>query len=381
MGKIMEVRRTVRVPIERPNDATWKKLRDTSFMASRFGNRMLARQYAKKLGWTSVEGDLRGEYKDDNDKLGGEVRKAIQNETLWIWTRSGRNILAGRDRLARFSADRALRLPADPNNRGAIFLRTGDDYVIACAIEPKKVAERIRLRVWLQSTRIQKDSYIREAIERIWQGVWRPRTVALVFDQRKHSIDALISCLMPLHVAPTGERSATIGPILDGRLWLRFEHGPSVELTDCVREAEDKKQHFSGIQQRLRRRAGRHAGWRQGYRKKLRELGSFEDWSRNWMHQLSRRIVAACRTHGASSLSFIDLQGDLPWFRVREQCSYKGQEFGLVVSKAEAPDIKQPDGRRAGQAMIRRDDRKIKKARAGVRAIEELLADSATARK
>ncbi len=379
--------RVVRVPIERPDDETWKRLRALACQAARFGNRMLAGQYIARMS-RFPEG-LRKQldatlWADSNDELSGWVRGAMQQKCKAQWTRSGKDILAGRARLACFSADRALSISADlTNNRGVLYERDGESFVLACRFEPVEIRddtgklagrrEPIRLTADLKSNGARKDAFIREALELVWSGSTPPGVVTLRFDRQRRKLTALISYSRPAVDAGDEPRSAVLGPVDErGHLFLRVDNGETVDFSDPVRILREKKEHFAGLVQRLRHGAGRKGrkGRYYQYRRKLEEVGSFAEWSDGVIHQLSRAVITKCRDHHVGRLAVDDSNGgDLPWDRLKQRLQYKAEDMGIVFGAPLLTDATV----RARAAEVRKRSNTIRKARVGIAAARELI--------
>lgn len=382
--------RTIRLPLERPDDETWKLMRAVACKAARFGNLALADMYAAKVSGAKgkVLKQVTNEaFKRSNDELSGWVRGAMmQNRVRGYWRRSGRDVLAGRERLACFSADRALTISADQRgNKGALYEWDGDVPVLVCRFEPVQIRdddgvyqgkrEPTVLRVAIDSPGVRKDRYIREAIEMIWSGAWLPGTITFRFDRRRRKIDALVSCSMPDVPKTDTERGATLGPYKPetGELWLRFDddYGAAKNYAHRIHRMLHHKEHHMGIVRRLRRRMGRDNGRRQVYRRKLRELGDYADWARDRMHELSAEVVQACRHHGVSELRVAGLgEDDLPWHALAEQLAYKCDDGGIEIT---TPDAGQDATYRAKKAEISKRAKTLKRAKDGLAAAKELV--------
>lgn len=327
-------------------------------------------------------------YRRMNDELSGWVRGAmIQTRVRGYWRRAHKDVLAGRERLACFSADRSLVLAADQsNNLGALYERDGESFILSCRFEPVEIRdedgkltgrrEPVRLVIDLGSPGARKDQYIREAAEAIWSGTWKPGTITIRFDRMRHKLDALISCAKPSVPVADGVVGATLGPFVPetGELWLRYddEQGRPLNFAGRINQMRQMKLDHEGISARYQRRCfGSGRKRRQVYRRKLRRLGSFQTWSHGKMHQLSHEIVAALRLQGVTTLRVLGLGvEDLPWHELASQLSYKCEEVGI---RCELPSAKQDATYRAERAEVAKRSRRAKKAAGDLAAARELL--------
>ena len=381
------VSRTVRLPLKRPDDETWHTLRKTALQAARFGNGMLAAQYAAMRA--NLPKELRKQldaavWAEANDTLSGWVRGAVAQRVRGYWRRSAKDVLAGRERVACFSGDRALAITADlTNNRGVLYEREGEHFVLRCRFEPVKIPgggkrEPIDLIVDLDSPGARNDWHIREAVESIWSGAWSPGVVTIRFDRRRRKLDALVSYSRPASPMQQGGEGATLGPYNPetGELWLRFDNDRSaaINFADRVHRMLAMKEHYHGLTRRLRRSMGRGKGRRQAYRRKLEEMGSFSKWSKGVLHQWSRDVVAACAKHGVTELRVESLGvGDLPWHELGQQIAYKARDAGIEIA---VPAVVQDATHRAKKAELAKRTRRLKKAKDGLDATRELLGDA-----
>lgn len=385
------VSRTVRVPLVRPDDETWEHLRAIACKAARFGNLALADTYAALVNGISGEGlkkIQRAAFKRMNDELSGWVRGAMtQNRVKPYWTRSGKDVLAGRERLACFSGDRALIISADQrSNPGALYEWDGEDPILVCRFEPVQIRDEdgqflgnrdpTVLKVAINSTAAKKDWHIREAIESIWAGSWLPGTVTIRFNRRKRKVDAVISYTRPAPPELGDGTGASLGPFIPetGELWLRFDEEGirPLNFAHRINHMRQIKENHEGLTHRLRRKMGRAKGRRQVYRRKLEEIGNYSTWARGRMHELSREIVKALQVRGAVSLRVQQLgEGDLPWHTLKSDLKYKCEDAGIRI---EIPDVKQDATARAKKAEIQKRTRRLKKAKTGVAATRELIA-------
>lgn len=273
---MIEVQRTVQLPIEYPGDEVWAELRNLACEAAKYGNRVLAGQYSQKvgligdvlaeLGVEATPGEVSGAvervtYRYANDSLSGWTRNAMkQDRAKGYWSRSGKTVVRGTERLACYSADRALSICADQrNNRGALYEWDGEDPVLACRFRPAREFDPIRLTVALNSTRARKDRHIRERIDRIWSGEWTPGVIHFRFDRRRRKLFALISHTMEVPDADGEGPTAVLGPLTeDGQLWCRVgDRGDESDWSDRIRVLREKKEHFAEMVDRLRRGAAR----------------------------------------------------------------------------------------------------------------------------
>lgn len=384
------MQRTVRLPIQRPDDATWKLLRAVACKAARFGNLALADLYVAVVH--GKQGDAfraiqNAAYRRMNDELSGWVRGAmIQTRVRGYWRRAHKDVLAGRERLACFSADRSLVIAADQsNNLGALYDRDGESFVLSCRFEPVEIRdedgklagrrEPVRLVIDLNSPGARKDAFIREAVEAIWSGTWKPGTVTLRFDRMRHKLDALVSCAKPAVPFVEGAVGATLGPFIPetGELWLRYDdESRPLNFAGRINHMRSMKRDHDGIRARYGRRCfGSGRKRRQVYRRKLRNLGSFQTWSQGKMHQLSREIIAALQSQGVTTLRVLGLGvEDLPWHELGGQLKYKCEEAGI---RCEMPSVKQDATYRAEKAELSKRTRRAKKAAADLEAARELL--------
>lgn len=389
------LQRTVRVPLAQPDDETWRRLRTFAAKAAQFGNHMLADLYVAHVN--GVTGDAlkavrRTAYARMNEELSSWVRGAMtQNRVRGVWRRMGRNVLAGRARLACFSADRALTIEADQgSNPGALYERDGEDYVLVCRFAPVEMRdeagklvgrrEPIRLRLAHNRGAARRDAYLREAVEAIWSGAWSPGTLTIRFDMEEHTVDAVLSYSMPGAAAGGDGMGATLGPFKPetGELWLRFDRAgvPAVNFAHRIHHMQTRKATHAGTVHRLRRKMGGEKGGRRRYRKRLEEIKDFGTWAHGRMHELSSNIVKRLRADGVSELRVAALgEGDLPWYTLKQQLAYKCEAAGIRIA---VPDAAQEATHRAEKATQAKVARRLRKVRTGLAAARELLAAPAS---
>lgn len=379
--------RTVRMPLERPDDETWKRLRGLACEAAEFGNSMLAGQYVQRMAGlkdaerTRINALL---WANRKDSLGSCVRGAMETKCKSYWSRSGKNVLAGRERLACFSGDRALAIKADQtSNKGVLYERDGEDYVLACRFEPVTFVaedgtsgkrEPIRLKVDRRSASARKDQHIGEALEYIWSGTWEPAMVTIRFDRIQHTIDAMVTYKRPLDEAPAGERSATLGPLDEhGRIWLRCDDGSSLDCSGWLRQIRDKKLHFAGQTRRILRQAGSagRKGKRYEARRALSAIGTFDEWAEGPLNQWVAAVVRKCKEAGSGTLIVDGIDdGDWPAYRLRWKLQTKGEDNGIAIVD---PGKATPSHVRAKAAKVRKQAQKIARAKEGLEAIRQAM--------
>lgn len=388
------VKRTVQLPIEYPGDDVWKELRAVAAEAARFGNLVLGGQYLAKSGFVAdVLAELGIEvdgkeinrasenvlYKQANGSLSGWVRNAMkQGRCRAYWQRNGKLVLRGSERLACYSADRALSIQADQrSNQGALYEWDGESPVLVCRFRPARTHEPIRLTVALNSTRARKDAYITDAIGAIWSGDWIPGTIHFRFDRRRRKLSALIAYSYEVP-EPAGGPEAVLGPLTEDRqIWLRVgDDGPAIDFSDRLRVIDQRKEHHAGIVDRLRRKAGRRgrSGRYHKHRRKLDAVQSFGDWSYAHIHEWSAHIVAWCvdRDVGVLIVDGID-DGEWPAHDLRQKLKYKCEDAGIEYRES-AED--EPAWLRARQREVRKQAQILKRAKEGHKAVRRLVSSA-----
>lgn len=382
--------RSIQLPIERVDDDTWKLLRAIAAQTARYGNRMLAGQYVMRSGVfdemlelfgvedkaerrklrTAFQSRLR---RDENDEIGCEVRAAMERRCQATWQRSGKLILRGSERLACYSADRALSIRATGHRGGVNFVWDGDTPCLDCKLQPQSTHDPVRLRVALESTRARKDWYIRSAVQAIWGGDWRPGQVTIRFDRMRKKLDVKVSVRVPREQAEEGEaiKTAALGPLDEyGQLRLRFDGGSTSPPFPQVEQMRRMKDHMDGIKKRIQRTIGRGKGRRRTKRDLLARQ-SFEQWAAGPVHQLSRAIIDMCRKVGVATLVVTDFSdGDLPWSTLKFQLAYKGEEVGIHVVETEEST---PAMVRAKKRRLQKEAQKARRAKEGLQAVREFM--------
>jgi hypothetical protein len=308
-------------------------------------------------------------YADQNDTLGSRVRSAMERKCKWYWQRSKKLVLRGTERLACFSADRALAIRATGFDDGVKFEWDEDTPVLACHLGPHPEPP-IRLRVAMESSGARKDLYIRSAVAAIWGRKWTPGIVTIRFDRMRRKIDVMVAVTLPTEETEARENTAVLGPMDEhGQLWMRTDDGKNYDFSDRVRHMAHQKEHFQGIQRRIRATAG-HGPKRRRVKRDLLARQSFQDWVEGPLHQLSAAVIAACVESGVGRLTVMGLSdGDLPWAGLMFQLKYKGEDAGIEVSDVEEAA---PSHVRAKARKVRKDGQKLKRAKEGVKAIREV---------
>jgi hypothetical protein len=296
----------------------------------------------------------------------------MERKCQGVWQRAGQLILRGTERLARYSADRALAIRATGHSGGVNFGWDGDTPVLDCKIQPSGTPDPVRLRVALESSGARKDWYIRSAVAAIWGKRWTPGMVTIRFDRMRHTVDAQVSVRIPPDSeVEAGEGHAVLGPLDEhGQLWLRTDAGDNYDFSDSVYRMGHQKQHFQGIQKRIRATAG-HGPKRRRVKRDLLAKQSFQDWVQGPLHQLSAAIIGACQKSGVGLLTVMGLSdGDIPWHELVHQLGYKGQDAGVEVTDIEATT---PAHVRARARKVRKRGQVLKRAKEGLSAIQEAV--------
>lgn len=84
-----KLHRTVRLPLERPDDETWKRLRGIAAEAAVFGNLMLAGQYVQRMAGLKGEDRKRLDallWVNRKEELSGWVRNAMVQKCKAYWS-------------------------------------------------------------------------------------------------------------------------------------------------------------------------------------------------------------------------------------------------------------------------------------------------------
>ena len=339
--------RTLRVQLDKDHlsDDAWALLRQLSCEAARFCNAVISDQWANAMGYAPTEqGSV---FTREAGRLSADVRLMLNGEAFAAWKRHGKRILAGAQRGPLFGADRALVCRAGQMDRGrhrrnAWISRAGERYDLTLRLLGEKHGPRSTFRLWWKP---QSDGYVSPILEGLASGDRRLLKVSLVFERPGRKVFALLAYESEIDVRPAGQRHATLGPLeKDGTLWLRMDGAdgrPSnVNYTAKVHRLAHMKEHFAGIHKRLTRRMRRSGpGWRQEHRRALVKAGSFGEWAKGPLHQLSADVIQSCKKAGVGFLSIAPLTGhDLPMYSLITMLEYKATESGIQITQLDLAD-------------------------------------------
>ena len=373
----MNTSRVLRVPLAVLSDTDWTALRLLAREGAAFCNAWLADAYARTLGYQPP--DAQSVFRRCAGSLSGDVRVALAREAFTTWRRHGGKILSGAQRLALFDADRALVCRAEHLSKGrrqihARVSRIGTTYQLSARLVGKHVGGR---HVFFLALDPRCDEYVRPVIEGLASGAVRLLKLTIVFERPGRKVFALLTYERYVDVPVAGEGVATLGPLEeDGTLWLRWEEAGrprSQNYTGWIARQIHVKQHFGGIQRRLRARLRRSgADHQRAYREALVKAGSFGAWAHGELHRLSSDVVQTCRRRGIGILQVAPLEHrDLPMAELVEKLTYKCAEAGMGLTRVD-PAV--PSGSRALLRPVAKQQHRVTRARAALDTLRDIVA-------
>lgn len=343
------VSRVVKIPIEYPKpkvwDKTWVQLRRLAMNSASFANEMLNEKYAQAKG-LSYE---KTAYKDWNEELGSYTRDAVSREVQGMWKRNGKNILRGDQTLGRFTADRCLCC----RERGVKLTRGKDGaFSIKLVFEPKKTGQEFVFNVYMPA--VQRDDYLKKLIDKLASEVYPITKATVVFERPGRKVFLMISYSKSI-VCREGiqeGRIATVQLDCDGLIYVSSE-GQVLTLGNETHQIRSKKEHFEGIQRRLKACLGQRGSYDR-MRQVMKNTQSFSDWAQGPIHNMSRRIVNWCSSRGVSLIVWnIPDESGLPSHQIYTQCQYKCEEAGISVRSQTQEERKQKIELRKQRAIER----------------------------
>jgi hypothetical protein len=317
------ITRVIRVPMQRPDKITEKALRVCAAHAADYANACLMEWWVKKKWQLSNPQSL---YQQFGDYLSSYARDAINDRVKGVIRRNGTLMLRGEVQLSAFLRNSALSLRADEDHRGAKLL-AGAQRI---AIRPSK--EWLEVEVY--GPALKKDWYLRETLRKIAAGEYALtrcgvnwRRDGKLFFHLTYSRDG--EALSPSDVQAELIYNET------GELWIQ-SGTRRLNLTDRVYRLVHMKQHFSGIQSRLRRCLGR-SGDRQRLRRALLKRQTYEEWSDGPIGQLSAEAIQFCVKNGAGVLvCTLPRDGVIAWRRLMDRLNCAAEAAGIVCTAGEA---------------------------------------------
>lgn len=337
--EIRQVSRIVTVPLVTPDKKQWRILFDAAKASARFGNHRLAEQYVTAKGKTlfheqQVEGQPKVSNKvtiaptafvDAGDTLSSVVRLGMDTNVKGVWSRNGRKILAGTLRLAQFDAYRALALQVHQGG-GSLHLVDGK-FLLHCRILPASVAkEPEELKLYMPA--VEREPYLMNILKRIETKEWPLKRIAFIFKRNSGKVKVQLSYVRSKTEIAPGSQDAFLA-LENDALVLRC-NGRELHLTDHLHRLRTMKANLGSIHQRIQASLGKARRYHR-MRQTLNKTRNFEEWSQGPIHELSHTIIQWCQKQKAGKLTFAIEGFDLPWFKLAQQCKYKGQEAGITL--------------------------------------------------
>jgi hypothetical protein len=309
-------------------------------------------------------------YKRLKRTLSSAVRDAVNREALAIWRKHGRAITGGSQRLAMFSAEKAL----VARGKLARVLFDGHSYTLSIRLVGEDKGPAHVMPLWWKP---QNETYITPALQQISSQSNCLKKVTFLFERRTRKMFALLCYMRTLTVPEPGQREAALGPLeQDGALWMRMTRADgrpiTVNYTNRVERLIHMKLHFAGLIKRLRhrtRRTGR--GHKQAYRRALVRAGSFSRWADDMLHQWSKEIIDHCVQNGVGCLRIGPIEHqDLPMARFKLMIEYKAVQKGIIIERFD-PAVKEVE--RSVTQPIERQRKKLVAQRKALATLREAL--------
>lgn len=318
--EIKTANRILRIPLAPLHKDLRNDLRELGYNCAAYGNCLLSESYAKAKG-------LQAEWKtytDWNTKLASGVRDAINQECVGMWRRIGKKILSGQQTLARFSNGRAIVV------RGSRVevMNEGEQYSVLAKLWPASVKSATLFNVDMKA--IRKDWYLASTLQKLGTE-YKVTKATILLDKDKTYV--LVAYQKPLPVAT--EKSATAVMGLEGTLLRIRCEGRTLSFGGNVSHILTIKENFAQIKERL----GRDLRGRNKHEKYriFAKYGTFEQWVRGPLHQLSKAVVNWAVTQNVGSLTWetSELEDSIkfPWSEFRSLIEYKCQDVGIAFAQ------------------------------------------------
>ena len=286
--------------------------------------------------WTAIQKGFRGvfsTYTDYSNDLSAAIRDAVGREVVGMWRRLGKDVLSGRQTLGRFSAGRALVI----RDRG-VRLERGE-HGLEMVLRLKPGTEPVtRLAIYVPP----KDLYVKKTLERLEKEPGRINKGTVVFDRRNaRKFSVFLAYEKEVSDVRAEGENAQVYVLSDGTMRVHCA-GRTLSLSEYVYRATSMREHIARIHGRLRAHLGKlkQVKDRRRLSRKLSHTISFEVWSEDWLHQLSRRVALFAVNNGAKDITWHIDQGvpELPWHQLQTMTSYKAGEYGITqIRAARAP--------------------------------------------
>lgn len=352
--------RSLRIPLEFVDDATWGLFRKTAAACARFANGQMSELYAGKMAVLADKAVREGRtnYRRWNTDLPATLRDSVTREVQGAWRRNGRAIIAGTQRLSLWAADRALCIRAD---RGGLTISRDEagNIIFILKILPGDDYEATRRVLKAYMPAVRKARWLREPMNAMADGKIVPTKGTLIFQRPGRKLALRVS--YEKAPQPVGEPTVLVADLrLDDEEALRLScGGRSLSLGCYVYRVRSLKEHYSGIVKRLSRDLGVR-GRRRTYRLALLKAGSFEKAAEGPLHALSRMITDWCRNEKAGVLIWSMVEdGTFPWDRLAAMIRYKCQDAGIsFIERSSEPEVpeEEEDKKKAPRKKVERTD-------------------------
>lgn len=377
------VSRVLRVQLADLSEETWTRLRAMARESAQFCNAWLADAYAQRLGYAAPEESV---FVRMRGTLSGDVRVALGREAFTTWRKYGSKILSGAQRLALFDADRAIVCRAEHMSKGRRQIHAwveGEPGGFRLSL-PLRGKDHGGREVFALSPNPKADDYVTPVLHGLASRAVRLLKVTLIFERPGRKVFALLTYEKPVDAPSAGASGvATLGPLEpDGSLWLRWTDQSGrpglLNLTGAIATLIHMKTHFGGIHRRLRARTRRSgSGCRQSYRRGLVKAGSFGEWAKGPLHQMSASVVQTCLKHGVGALAIGPMEHrDLPMAALVALVTQKATDLGIVITRF---DPAQPSTSRAITRPVEKQRKGIVKQREALRTLRDGLQERKTA--
>ena len=358
------VTRTLAVKLEL-DVPTFRRLRDLSWQAARYGNLSLRALWAEaaQLRVRPEAGDPHDVSKwirhEEKQELSTAAYAAIEREAFALWRRHARRIQAGAP-LPEFQVGKALAVRKD----GVRLLHDSGHFTALLTVQARTCPGGARLRLPIAHGTI-KDHQAPLLLAMVARDI--PITKAtLVLKPGRAQVLLRLAYPRTTLLPPHGARVATLGPIDGHRLMLRTET-QTRDYSGRLHTVLTRKEQWEGIRRRAARQIGRHRGAARTKRRVLAQL-SWDDWLTTFLHQWSRELLTWCQGQGVATLRLVGLEGaDWPAFRFIQMLTSKGQELGLTIT-TEA-DLADASTSRMVSGEIRRRRRRTSKVAQALRTL------------
>lgn len=356
-------------------DETYRRLRDLGWQAARYRNNFIRHRWAEALKWKLPEESEHDRpskqgRKDWKQELSGAAYSACEREVQGAWTRSAKQILAGRP-LPEWKPEAALSIRGHKRKADSgVRVEFENDRFVAYLSAQNKDCEGgcwLRCPIAKHTKRDERQGDILRSMV-AWDVPIAKATIQI--NVRRRRVILRLTYAIDIEIEEPGERTAILGPVeYDShgrihRLLLRTDF-QTKDYTSRLLNLLRRKDEWDGIRRRALRQIGRRRGHARDKRERLAQL-SWQDWLTTYLHTWSADVAQWLPSQHVGILHVVEIEtGDWPADRFTALVKYKCEERGIEVDE-DASVLEKP-AERAAKGLINKSQRKVKKRREAVR--------------